>query len=272
MAKVLCIFALAALCFTFALGGEAVLAASAKVDLELVLAVDVSGSMDDDEHYLQRKGYEDAFRHPQIVAAISSGYHGRIALTYVEWAGPSSQVVTVPWRIIKDRQSANAFADRLAETPIAFIRGTSISGGLAFAASLFDDNEYDGFRRVIDVSGDGPNNMGMPVRPVRDRVVARGITINGLPLVLKPYASLRYAGVDLDAYYRDCVIGGRGAFTVAVDDPALLAKSIRRKLVLEIAGRIPRIAPAASVHFVAQFANRSDCMIGEKMRQDWDEP
>ncbi|MBL6946262.1 MAG: DUF1194 domain-containing protein, partial [Rhodospirillales bacterium] len=167
MANIWSILVLTAICVGIATYGGSPAAAATKVDLELVLAVDVSGSMDDDEHYLQRKGYEDAFRHPQIVAAIGSGYHRRIAVTYMEWAGPSSQEITVPWHIIQDQKSAIAFADLLAEVPIAFIRGTSISGGINFAASLFENNGYEGFRRVIDVSGDGPNNMGMPIRPMR---------------------------------------------------------------------------------------------------------
>ena len=130
-------------------------------------AVDVSGSMDEEEHILQRQGFVAAFRHPEVINTIMSGFIGRIAVTYVEWAGPVSQVVTVPWRIVDGKDSAGAFADILADEPIAFIRGTSISGGIEFAAGLFADNGIEGTRRVIDVSGDGANNMGEPVEAAR---------------------------------------------------------------------------------------------------------
>ena len=152
----------------FWLSGEAA-RAEVPVDLELVLAVDVSGSMDDDEHVLQRQGYVEAFRHPLVIGAITSGILGRIAVTYVEWAGPASQVVTVAWRIIDGGDSARAFANALSDAPIAYIRGTSISGGLAYAATLFAGNGIEGTRRVIDISGDGANNMGKPVEAARAR-------------------------------------------------------------------------------------------------------
>ncbi len=171
--------------------GAAVLAAMAApaaaelpVDLELVLAVDVSGSMDRDEQALQRRGYVEAFLHPEVAAAVRSGPYGRIAVTYVEWAGASAQVVTLPWTLVEDQTTAEDFAAGLAEAPPARFRGTSISGALAFAAPMFADNGYEGLRRVIDVSGDGPNNIGPPVAPVRDAVVAAGIVINGLPVQL----------------------------------------------------------------------------------------
>jgi len=238
-------------------------AAERAVDLELVLAVDVSGSMDEDEHQLQRQGYVQAFRHPGVIQVIASGFHGRIAVTYFEWAGPGGQSITAPWTEIHDAKSANAFADVLASQPIAFIRGTSISGGLLFGAGLFDDNGFMAPRRVIDVSGDGANNMGLPVEEARDRVVAQGITINGLPLMLKHY---RTGGADLDQYFKDCVIGGTGAFVVPVKEEIGMARAIRRKLILEIAGLThgPRLTPAA-------FPAKADCMIGEKWRQSWDD-
>lgn len=237
--------------------------AETPVDLELVLAVDVSGSMDDDEHVLQRQGYVEAFRHPLVISAITSGILRRIAVTYVEWAGPASQVVTVGWRIIDGGDSARAFANALSDAPIAYIRGTSISGGLAHAATLFTDNGIEGTRRVIDISGDGANNRGVPVELARDVVLARGIVINGLPLLLKPRLYYWTGGAGLDDYYRDCVVGGPGAFVIAVTEKSQMAVAIRRKLVLEIAGARPRLLPAAA------HARRatSDCLIGEKIRR-----
>lgn len=213
-------------------------AAGLPVDLELVLAVDVSGSMDAEEQALQREGYTAALVHPEVIGAIRAGGFGRIALTYVEWAGAGAQVVTVPWTLVEDEATAEAFAARLAAAPVARIRGTSISGALAFSAGLFDLDDHQGLRRVIDVSGDGPNNMGAPVVPVRDAVLAEGITVNGLPIMLRPgggFGSL----VELDVYYADCVIGGPGAFVLPVRAPEELRTAIRQKLLLEIAGQEP---------------------------------
>ncbi len=231
------------------------------VDLELVLAVDVSRSMDADELALQRQGYAGAFRHPEVIQAIASGALGRIAVTYVEWAGPSFQVVTVPWTLIAGRADAEAFAARVAAAPLQRQSGTSISGSLVFAAQQFDLSGFTGERRTIDVSGDGPNNMGLPVEMMRDRVVGEGITINGLPIMLKAsYAFGPFNIANLDVYYEDCVIGGPGAFMITVDDPARFEIAIRRKLLLEIAGLPPRIMPAAA----PLKAPRIDCLIGEK--------
>jgi len=216
------------------------------VDLELVLAVDVSRSMDSGELALQRFGYADAFRHPSVVSAIASGPNGRIAVTYVEWAGPDVQQVIVPWFLVDGADAARAFADSLTFGALGSRRGTSISGGLLFAATLFQENSFTGLRRVIDLSGDGPNNMGLPVVAARDAVVAQGIVINGLPLTLKRPTDRFYNIENLDIYYEDCAIGAPGAFLVAAHDPAGLAAAIRRKLVLEIAGRPPVITFANS--------------------------
>lgn len=233
------------------------------VDLELVLAVDVSPSMDTEERDIQRLGYVEAFRHPEVVSAIRSGLHGRVAVTYVEWSAPTAQTVVVPWRVVEDTGTAASFADELAEAPDAGMRGTSISGALLFSAALFDGSGFDGMRRVIDVSGDGPNNRGAPVEPTRDGVVARGITVNGLPLMLRPGGP--GPAVQLDVYYEDCVIGGPGAFIVPVWDVADLGEAIRRKLVLEIAGRIPT---ALAASFQAP-APRIDCLAGEAAARGW---
>lgn len=202
------------------------------------------------------------------MAAIQSGHLGRIAVTYVEWAGPFHQAVVVPWTTVATMSEAEALAAEIAAAPIVRERGTSISQGLEFAAALFATSGLQSPRQVIDISGDGPNNMGLPVVPVRDRVVAEGITINGLPIMIRPsYAVGPYSIPDLDIYYEDCVIGGPGAFMITVDDMARFAVAIRRKLVLEIAGTLPepRLMKAAAF----QAPPRIDCMIGEKQRGRW---
>jgi hypothetical protein len=235
------------------------------VDLELVLAVDVSGSMDYEEQQVQRAGYMDAITHPEVLAAIRTGPYGRIAVTYVEWGGSGYQQTTIPWRTVEGDDSAREFAAALAEAPMARIRGTSISGALRYAGGLFEANGYEGFRRIIDISGDGPNNMGVPVVPIRDEILKQGIVINGLPVMLRPSGG--YLGIgNLDVYYEDCVIGGPGSFVVSVNDPAQFAETIRRKLVLEIAEQPGMVLKAQ----LAQQAPRIDCMIGESLRQRWD--
>lgn len=242
-------------------------AQDAEVDLELVLAVDVSRSMDLEEHELQRQGYIDGIQHPEVVGAIRSGLMGRIAVTYVEWAGPGQHAVIVPWSVIDGAESAAAFADRLSGTAVMRLRGTSISSGLMFAGGLFDGNGFQGTRQVIDISGDGPNNAGAPVLPIREAVLARGVTINGLPIMLKTSYDGTFGLRQLDIYYEDCVIGGPGAFLVTVSSMDNIAQAIRRKLVLEIAGQPIRAIPAGIQQ--AQAAPRVDCMIGEKMRRRW---
>jgi hypothetical protein len=242
-------------------------AAAEPVDLELVLAVDVSRSMDADELALQRQGYANAFRHPDVIQAITSGARGRIAVTYVEWAGPSFQATVVPWTMVGGRAEAEAFATRIEAAPLTREMGTSISGGLVFAGQQFDGSPFAGDRQTIDVSGDGPNNMGLPVAMIRDRIVDRGITINGLPIMLKPAYTFSAFGIpNLDVYYEDCVIGGPGAFMITVDDMARFETAVRRKLVLEIAGLPARVMPAAAGSIKAP---RIDCMIGEKSRGNW---
>jgi hypothetical protein len=239
-------------------------AADMTVDLELVLAVDVSFSMDSDEQQLQRDGYVAAITNPDVIAAIGRGLNGRIALSYVEWAGPEMQHTVVDWRVVDGAASAEAFAAALAEAPMEQFRGTSISGSLAFLRPRFDGNGYDAPRRVIDVSGDGPNNMGMPIEAAREQVVGAGITINGLPIMIKQPGGFAAIG-NLDVYYEDCVIGGAGAFVIVVRSADQFAEAIRRKLMLEIADRAPRLLPAAAPTSV----KRIDCLIGEKLRRQW---
>ena len=171
-------------------------------------------SMDLDEQRLQRDGYVAAFRDPEVHKAITSGPHGRIAVTYMEWAGPPTQQVVIPWTRIDGPAGGARFADRLETVPISRARMTSISAALQFSGRLFETSGARGIRRVIDVSGDGPNNAGVPVVPVRDELVAQGIVINGLPIMLK-LATGFFDLADLDRYYADCVIGGTGS----VHDP-----------------------------------------------------
>lgn len=245
-----------------------------EVDLELVLAVDVSRSMDRDEQDLQKAGYAAGLRHPDVIAAIRAGFLGRISVTYVEWAGPGAQTVVMPWTLIDGAGSAAIFVASLGTRPISYLHGTSISGALGFTADLFENNGFVATRQVIDVSGDGPNNMGAPVLPVRDAVLARGITINGLPIMLHADRMGGFSIRELDVYYEDCVIGGPGAFLVTVENIDRIAEAIRRKLVLEIAGDFPP-PRARSAMAPVQFAERQprlDCLIGEKLRRRWMDP
>ena len=225
-------------------------AADLPVDLELVLAVDASPSIGIPEFFIQRRGYVAAFRDPRLIDAIRAGHYGRIAVTYVEWAGPASQRVVVPWMLIDGAESATRFASLL-ETARSYQRlGTSISGALAYAYYAFGDNGFAGERRTIDVSGNGPNTVGPPIVPIRDAIVARGVTINGLPLVLSPDQA------SLDNYYRHCVIGGLGAFVVAVLRPEAFEAAIRAKLIREVATR--QTEAAAPVLRVSDVGGRCD--------------
>jgi hypothetical protein len=237
-------------------------ATQTEVDLELVLAVDISRSMDFDELALQRAGYVRAFRHPEVIAAIGSGMVGRIAVTYLEWAGAGVQLHRVPWSLVDGVQSAHGFADAMAAVPISRERHTSISAALVTAAGLLAASPFAGLREVIDVSGDGPNNIGAPVLEARQAVLERGVTINGLPIMLRPGGGF-FNLHDLDVYYEHCVIGGPAAFLVTVESPDRFAVAIRRKLVLEIAGRTPELIPAAVIKVQGDY----DCLIGEKLRR-----
>lgn len=209
--------------------------AETEVDLALVLAVDVSRSMDPEEQELQRQGFIEAFRSPLVHNAIRSGMLGRITVTYVEWSGVEHQVVIAPWTTIDSAETAMKFAEKLDRTEIGRVRRTSISGAIDFAAKLLDQVGVMAMRKVIDISGDGPNSSGRSVVEARDEATARGITINGLPIMLK-----RPSGFgdmeDLDLYYRDCVIGGQGSFLVPVREREQFAQAIRAKIIREIAG------------------------------------
>ena len=236
------------------------------VDVELVIAVDVSYSMDPDELALQREGYVLALTSREFLRALREGANGKIAVTYFEWAGQHHQQIVMPWRLIDGPEAADAVAAEIARAPYRRASRTSISGALGFAKPLFDNSGYRGLRRVIDVSGDGANNDGPLVVPTRDDVLAAGITINGLPIMLKRSNRGMMDIEDLDIYYEDCVIGGPGAFVVPIREREKFIEATRTKLVLEIAGRTPepRVVPASAQ------APRISCTIGERRwRERW---
>ncbi|MGA8900252.1 DUF1194 domain-containing protein [Bradyrhizobium sp.] len=238
--------------------------APAVVDVELVLAVDVSYSMDMDELAVQREGYAQAIVSKEFLQALKALPNGKIAVTYFEWAASSDQKIIIPWRVIDGPETADAVADEILKTPIRRASRTSISGAIYFAMPLFENNPYPGLRRVIDISGDGPNNNGAPVTPARDEAISKGIVINGLPIMVK---EPNYSTMDienLDWYYEDCVVGGPGSFVVAIKDREKFKEAIRSKLLLEVAGRTPQrpVVP------VADKEPRVPCMIGERIWQD----
>src|SRR4051794_34744738 len=238
--------------------------ANPSVDVELVLAVDVSYSMDMDELAIQREGYAQAIVSKEFLQALKSGPNGKISVTYFEWAASSDQKIIIPWRVIDGPETADAVANEIMKTPIRRASRTSISGAINFAMPLFEENPHRGLRRVIDISGDGPNNNGAPVTMARDAALEKGIVINGLPIMVKEPSYSTMDIDNLDLYYEDCVIGGPGAFVVTIKDRDKFKEAIRTKLVLEVAGRIParRVIP------VAEKEARVSCMIGEKIWQD----
>jgi hypothetical protein len=227
------------LAFVFALVAHfPVRAADLQVDLELVLAADVSGSMDDHELALQRQGYLKALTNPRVIKAIRSGQHRRIAVAFVEWAGPHWQNLVANWTLVYDAASARAFADKIAESPVGNESRTSISTVIDFVAPMFNNNGYKGTRRVIDISGDGPNNRGRSVIAARDEALALGLTINGLPIINdRPNPWGGPPSLNLDIYYEENVIGGPGAFMIPVTGMKNFAQAILSKLIREIAGR-----------------------------------
>jgi hypothetical protein len=232
------------------------------VDVALVLAVDVSASMDAEEQAVQRRGYAEAFRHPSVISAIRNGPTGRIAVTYVEWAEQTNQ--TIPWTVIANERDARAFAARLDAEPINSSRRTSISNALSFASSLIGSSGYETNRQVIDISGDGANNAGPAVDVTRDGLVSRGIVINGLPILLNKPVQW-YDIANLDQYYRDCVIGGRGAFVLPVHSIEELSGTIRNKMITEIAGLTPREGGFQYARAQLRPAqSKVDCLVGEK--------
>lgn len=246
--------------FGFALIFGAYIAPSAaqpiEVDVELVLAVDVSASMDSEELKFQRQGYVEAIRHPEFIRAIAHLPRQRIAVTYVEWSSSDRQRVLIPFREIDGQTSAEAFAAALAAAPVKRGAGTSISGAIEFGANLLMWNRFEGDRKVLDISGDSPNLHGGPVALARDNAVARGVIINGLPIIIRPTER----EVTVEEYYTACVIGGPGSFMLPARGMQEFAEAVRQKLIREVAG-LPQatIVPVSAAPVV-------DCLMGEKSR------
>ncbi len=235
-----------------------------EVDVALVLAVDVSYSMDIDELALQRNGYIEAFRSKLLHDAIAKGAIGKIAVTYFEWAGGNFQHIVKPWTIIDSPQSAIAFAEELGEAPTRRGRRTSISGAIELSMALLDQAKVTPMRKVIDISGDGANNDGRPVETARDEARDKGISINGLPVMLKQAGY--FDTENLDLYYEDCVITGVGAFVIPIRERSQFVDATRTKLVREIAE-----APAGAEALVqkAQAKQpRVSCLQGERQWRD----
>jgi len=203
------------------------------VDLELAFVVDASGSIDEAEMTLQRQGYVDALSHPQVQSAIQGGYLRAIAVAYIEFAGDGCTQMTVGWTRIGDKASAEDFGRRILASERNFcFGGNAISEALTFAAASIETNQFEGTRRVIDLSGDGPNTLGEPVEAVRDAIVAQRIVINAL-------AIHRPSMPDLPLYFKNSVTGGPGSFVMKADDRKNFAEAILKKLIREIADRTP---------------------------------
>lgn len=225
-----------------------------EVDVQLVLAVDVSLSMDNEEQRLQRDAYVSAFRDRLVMEAIQGGPTGRIAVTYVEWSGEDEQKMVVPWTMIDGPEAAATFAQALQTAPISRMRRTSISSAMQYAARLLETSVYTAPRRVIDFSGDGSNNEGPSLTTTRADILARGIIINGLPLVLDRVGTQTTGEnpVTLESYYDQCVIGGAGSFLVPVREMGEFRDALKIKLILEIAAIHPdpdhlNVMPASDV-------------------------
>jgi hypothetical protein len=244
-----------------------------EVDLELVLAVDVSYSMDIEEQRLQREGYIQALTSPEVIKAIAGGHLGKIAVTYFEWAGAQFQRVIVPWQIIDSAESARDFTAKVAAAPITRWYRTSISGAMLFGRDLILDNAYLSARQVIDISGDGPNNHGMDVEEARKKVLDEGIVINGLPILVNSSRRSTFDMTDLDDYYVDCVIGGTGSFMVSITTREQFLEATRAKILREVAG-LPGPVRHASKPLILKINSegtnrpKQNCRIGEQMWRD----
>jgi hypothetical protein len=236
---------------TALVGSLAVLASSGAakadtpVDLLLVLAVDVSRSIDEVEAELQRRGYVEALTNDRVIDAILSGEHKRIAVCYTEWAGTHYQMVVIDWSLIDSASAARRFADKLAEAPRTSQSWTAVGAALAFAAQRFDNSGYSSRRHVIDISGDGRTNDGPPAEMVRDKLVTQGVVINGLPVMMNRTNFGRPPDTGLDKYYEESVIGGPGSFMIAAVNFDDFGRAVRTKLIREISAReVTRPVPA----------------------------
>lgn len=252
------------------------------VDLALVFAVDISYSMDPEEQRLQRMGYVEALRDKDVQRAIVAGRSKRIAIAYFEWAGRGITHEIIPWTIVETAEKASELADYLEKQPIQRARMTSISGALETAQRMFAESPLKAERRVVDISGDGPNNNGPPVTRLRNELIEQGIVINGLPFMLRPSGpGNRFDLQNLDLYYEECVIGGPGAFSIPIFKREEIISATRRKMLMEIAGvtpdkpalvhraqsnPLPPLPPDATGQPPPQ-SDAIDCMIGERMWQ-----
>ena len=231
------------------------------VDLELILAVDVSGSIDPTEAELQRQGYLRAIVDPEVLRAIGSGPTGKIAIAYVEWAGLGHHKTVIDWTIVDGPESARSFASRLSAQPIEDAHRTSLSGAIDRSAPMFAANGFEGARRIIDISGDGANNYGRLVTEARDAAVKQGITINGLPILTSGSGRGVFPSLpDLDLFFRDCVIGGPGAFYIVAHGFEDFARAVKKKLIIEIAGASP---PERLWRAAEERREGPPCNIGE---------
>ncbi len=244
-----------------------------EVDIELVLALDISYSMDLEELALQREGYAQAFRSAEIKRAIAGGQVGRIAVLMFDWASSSDQRIGVPWTLLDTPDSIDAFADRIAQIPIRRASRTSVSGAIDFGMAQLESNRFQGLRRVMDISGDGPNNNGRPVLPARNEAIAKGVTINGLPILLKRGGWGDIEGLDI--YFRDCVIGGPRSFMVPIRSRDEFIPAIRTKLLLEIADLLPADHLLGGLVHRTQYSGnaiapdgKADCLVGERQWRD----
>jgi hypothetical protein len=229
------------------LAGAAALAAAEPVDLELVLAADASGSIDEGEIRLQREGYAAALASGEILQAIGVGYLGRIAVTYVEWGDQGSQDVVVPWRVVDGAASAAAFGDELRAAPRRAYGRNAIGSVIDFAQRQIEGNALEGERKVIDVSADSANSWnGVPLALARERALEAGITINGLAVLCR-HCSGRPVGYDLEAEFARRITGGPASFVVTVDGDTSFADAVRKKLLLEIAGAEAAVRIAARI-------------------------
>jgi hypothetical protein len=232
-----------------------------EVDVALVLAVDISFSMDLEELALQRAGYVEALRSPEVHKAVANGATGRIAISFFEWAGVNIQHHLLPWTVIDSPESALAAAAEIEKQPTRRGQRTSISGAIDFSVRQLDEAPFRALRKVMDISGDGPNNSGRVVTVARDEALRKGISINGLPIAIRKPGYLDIS--ELDIYYEDCVIGGQGAFVIPITEKAQFIQTIKTKLIMEISDAPSE--PARLIMPAQVRVPRVSCTVGEDM-------